>query len=80
MAGKVGKIPWSNESKIICCKDCIPPKRHIGCHDTCEEYKKEKAEYEIKKQKERAERRKLGSPMGKHEFDMLISKPKPRRK
>ena len=65
---------------IKCCKDCIPPKRHIGCHDICEEYKKEKAEYEIKKQKERAERRKLGSPMSKHEFDMLISTTRPKRK
>jgi hypothetical protein len=34
---------------IHCCKDCIPPKRHTACHDTCEEYKKEKAELEAKK-------------------------------
>lgn len=20
------------------CKDCVPPKRHEACHDTCEEY------------------------------------------
>lgn len=77
-----GKIPWSNESKIKCCKDCVPPKRYPGCGANCEEYKKEKAEHEARKQKERAERRKLGSPMGKHEFDMLtytLPKPKNRR-
>ncbi|MBQ5655947.1 MAG: hypothetical protein IIV14_00750 [Bacteroidaceae bacterium] len=20
------------------CKDCVPPKRHVGCHSTCKEY------------------------------------------
>lgn len=37
---------------IKCCKDCVPPTRHPGCHGTCEQYLKEKAEYE--KQKEYA--------------------------
>lgn len=37
---------------IKCCKDCVPPIRHSGCHGTCERYLKEKAEYE--KQKEYA--------------------------
>ncbi|MEE1302461.1 MAG: hypothetical protein UHD64_06725 [Bacteroidales bacterium] len=32
-----------------CCKDCVPPKRHPGCHDTCEEYAKEKEEDRLKK-------------------------------
>ena len=27
---------------IKCCKDC--PDRHVGCHGTCEKYKKERAE------------------------------------
>ena len=22
------------------CKGCIPPKRHLGCHGECEEYKR----------------------------------------
>lgn len=26
------------------CKNCIPPKRHINCHSTCEEYIKWKKE------------------------------------
>lgn len=21
-----------------CCKNCVAPKRHAGCHSTCEEY------------------------------------------
>lgn len=28
------------------CKNCVPPKRHPGCHDTCELYQKDKAEWE----------------------------------
>lgn len=34
---------------IKCCKGCVSPKRHPGCHATCKEYIKEKAEYEEKK-------------------------------
>ena len=28
------------------CKGCVKPKRHIGCHDHCEEYLKFKGEKE----------------------------------
>ena len=31
---------------IICCKDCVAPKRHPGCHGHCEEYVAERAEYD----------------------------------
>ena len=34
---------------IKCCKNCKPPKRHLACHDTCEEYLEEKARYEYEK-------------------------------
>lgn len=27
---------------ITCCKDCVPPKRHRACHDTCPEYLEQK--------------------------------------
>ena len=30
--------------KIECCRDC--QKRHAGCHSTCDDYKREKAELE----------------------------------
>lgn len=36
---------------IHCCKDCVPPKRHSGCHATCKEYKDEKAQYDEDKKK-----------------------------
>ena len=36
---------------IKCCKDCVAPKRHPGCHSTCPEYRTEKAEYEEYKAK-----------------------------
>lgn len=29
-----------------CCFVCVAPKRHPGCHGTCEEYKKAKQEYD----------------------------------
>ena len=42
---------------IHCCKDCIPPKRHIGCHADCKEYIKEKAELEREKEIKKKEER-----------------------
>lgn len=36
---------------INCCRKCAPPKRQLGCHATCEEYKKEKEKYEEDKKK-----------------------------
>lgn len=36
---------------IKCCKDCVPPKRHPGCHSQCPDYLREKAEHEEWKKK-----------------------------
>ena len=33
-------------SVIKCCKDCVAPKRHPGCHGACQEYLAEKAEHD----------------------------------
>lgn len=41
---------------ITCCKDCVPPKRHFCCWDTCPEYKAEKARDLKKKQVEKKAR------------------------
>ena len=71
MRSEQTKIPWENGCIIRCCKDCVPPKRHIGCHSTCKEYKHEKTENNKKRKKEFEGRAKLGRPMGKHDFDML---------
>lgn len=43
--------------RIRCCYECVPPKRHPGCHATCEEYLKQKAEHDAYKDRENAERR-----------------------
>ena len=29
-----------------CCKDCVPPKRHLHCHSTCPEYLGAKAKHD----------------------------------
>lgn len=31
---------------ILCCKDCVPPKRYPGCHSKCEVYIRERKAYE----------------------------------
>ena len=34
-------------SQIIqCCRNCVAPKRHPGCHGTCPDYLKERANYD----------------------------------
>ena len=40
-------------SAIHCCRDCIPPKRQIGCHAYCEAYIREKAVLDEIREKER---------------------------
>ena len=34
---------------IECCRGCVAPKRHPGCHGHCPEYIAERAEYEKRK-------------------------------
>lgn len=34
---------------MFSCKDCVAPKRHPGCHGTCETYLAERAEYDKRK-------------------------------
>lgn len=33
---------------IRCCNGCVAPKRHVGCHGTCPDYIKEKAEHDAR--------------------------------
>lgn len=35
---------------ITCCKDCVAPKRHVGCHTDCQEYIDEKKKHDEKKE------------------------------
>ena len=46
----MSKPYWKSECAIHCCENCVPPKRHVGCHSTCEDYLIEKAEWEQKKE------------------------------
>lgn len=41
---------------IDCCKGCVPPKRHTGCHSDCPEYLKQKAEYDRLKEEDKKRR------------------------
>lgn len=34
---------------ITCCKDCVAPKRHVGCHADCQEYIDEKKKHDERK-------------------------------
>lgn len=54
---------------ITCCKDCIAPKRHIGCHSDCKQYIKEKAEFEEEKKKMKENKNHVIST---NEFNMLF--------
>lgn len=52
------------------CKNCVPPKRHQGCHANCEQYKKEKAEWEETKRKMKENMDKTPK-MTRYEFDEI---------
>ena len=43
-------------SLFECCHKCVAPKRHAGCHITCQEYLDAKAEHEKNKESELLER------------------------
>ena len=34
---------------INCCRYCVAPKRHPGCHDRCAKYLEEKAKHDAEK-------------------------------
>lgn len=39
---------------IKCCTNCLPPKRSSGCHSTCPDYTREKAQHEEERKRYRA--------------------------
>ena len=41
---------------ITCCKDCVPPKRHGGCHSTCPEYIAQQIVHEAQREKDYQEK------------------------
>lgn len=55
---KFAEVKWDYS-----CKDCVPPKRHPGCHDTCPIHKAEKEAYQEKK----------AEAIKRHEFENCIA-------
>lgn len=41
---------------ISCCNGCVAPKRYPGCHGSCPEYIKEKAEHNARMEEEKKRR------------------------
>ena len=71
---------YDGGGKIRCCENCVEPKRHIGCHSTCEEYKQEKLKNDLAREKEREQKQKIGCTVKKYEFDTVIKMRKSRAK
>lgn len=46
---------------ISCCRDCVAPKRHPGCHDKCPEYLEQRARYDELKDAENKRRELKGN-------------------
>lgn len=47
---------WSGNRYFKSCHKCVAPKRHDGCHATCEDYDREKAEYEEVRKSQKKEK------------------------
>lgn len=54
------------DMNIKCCKDCVAPKRHLGCHSTCSEYLTERAKMDERNEKRRLEKKKGPMPINGH--------------
>ena len=59
---------------IKCCKSCVPPTRYPGCHDKCERYKVEKAEYEKQKEYTKAHKTVILTNYDFNKTDYMSSK------
>ena len=59
---------------IKCCKDCVPPTRYPGCHDKCNKYLKEKAEYEKQKEYAKAHKAVILTNYDFNKIDYMSSK------
>ena len=64
---------------IKCCHGCMAPKRYPGCHGTCPEYLKEKAEYDAK-MAEDYKRRKLNQDLNEQRYRAITKLTKSKRK
>lgn len=63
---------------ITCCKDCVAPKRHVGCHAECQEYIDEKKKHDEKKA-EIDRQRQSENAIDDHRISNIIKNVKKRR-
>lgn len=63
---------------ITCCKDCVAPKRHVGCHADCQEYIGEKKKHDEKKA-EIDRKRHTNNAIDDHRIGIIIKQMKRRR-
>ena len=63
---------------ISCCHGCMVPKRHPGCHDTCPEYLKERAEHEARKEED-YKRRQLVQNLNEQRYQAIHKAVKDKR-
>lgn len=63
---------------ITCCKDCVAPKRHVGCHTYCQEYIDEKKKHDEKKA-EIDRKRHTNNAIDDHRIGTIIKQMKKRR-
>lgn len=65
---------------IQCCKGCVPPERHEGCHSTCEKYQKEKKAHDEYKAKVREAKKEQSAGFSEHMLTHTHSRGKIRKK
>lgn len=64
---------------IRCCNGCVAPKRYPGCHGTCPEYIKEKAEHDARAEAD-YKRRSIRSGLINQQYNAVSRANKGKRK
>ena len=64
---------------IRCCNGCVAPKRHSGCHGSCPEYLKEKAEHDAQAE-ESYKQRQLALNLNQQKYSAIIRASRNKRK
>lgn len=63
---------------ITCCKDCVAPERHVGCHTDCPKYIEEKRKHDERKAKDDIERH-ANNSIDDYRIGTIIKQMKKRR-
>lgn len=64
---------------ISCCKGCVAPKRHPGCHGSCSDYIREKAEHDALMEED-YKRRHLNQNLADQKYAAITRATKKKRK